>query len=273
MPEQQFPIGRRIELPGHFAEPVGLESVRPLGEGYECRVRLSDGTPDEAILSREESAAIFGQQTEFPTSVRPVDAESIRLLVESARIRLAYAHDRHFAVSLSGIRTLPHQIEAVYIRMLPQPRLRFLLDDDPGAGKTIMAGLLLKEMKLREAIEHRDTLNYLCEMLGRWGYTTCFIHGGMNPHERKRAQEQFRTEKQICVATEAAGEGINLQFCRMMINYDLPWNPTRLEQRSRRNRWLPSTRLRLLISSRARTRWSCAAAARKIADASSTATT
>ena len=53
----------------------------------------------------------------------------------------------------------------------------------------------------------------------------------MNLHERKRAQEEFRTTKQICVATEAAGKGINLQFCRLMINYDLPWNPTRLEQR------------------------------------------
>ena len=53
----------------------------------------------------------------------------------------------------------------------------------------------------------------------------------MNPHERKHAQEDFRTARQICVATEAAGEGINLQFCRLMINYDLPWNPTRLEQR------------------------------------------
>jgi superfamily II DNA or RNA helicase len=596
MPEQQFPFGRRIELPGHFAEPVVLESVRPLGEGLECRVRLPDGTPDETILSREEANALFGQQAEAPTSVKPADAESIRFLVESARIRLAYAHDRHFAVSLSGIRTLPHQIEAVYLRMLPQPRLRFLLADDPGAGKTIMAGLLLKEMKLREAIErvlilcpapltiqwqdellrwfgesfdiifsavdqqqlvnpwhrsaqviasldyakqddvrerawnerwdfvvideahkcsaytksaagrgdesektkryqlaerlaantdhlllltatphhgdddrfahfirlidfdlfpephrvgnqateirrdilrlgpdcpwalrrlkedlrdlrgrrlfpdrhahtvtfklnqheydlykavtayinqflpqasgrrqasvalartvlqrrlasstmaiyesirrrlekqqhlleeleelppgqrprrlaqlqgrltdveqdeddlddedrdrladlftaadgldqlraeiaalqellgqarrvrdhandsklaalkecleraefrelsdgrgkllifteHRDTLNYLCDHLGRWTYTTCQIHGSMNPHERKRVQEQFRAEKQICVATEAAGEGINLQFCRLMINYDLPWNPTRLEQR------------------------------------------
>jgi superfamily II DNA or RNA helicase len=596
MPEQQFPIGRRIDLPGHFAEPVVLESVRSLGDGFECRIRLSDGTPDEAILSREEAATVFGRQAEAPTSIKPVDAESIRLLVESARIRLAYAHDRHFAVSLSGIRTLPHQIEAVYIRMLPQPRLRFLLADDPGAGKTIMTGLFIKEMRLREAIErvlilcpapltiqwqdellrwfgepfdmifsavdqqqlvnpwhratqviasldyakqnevrervwnehwdlvvideahkcsaytksstgrgdetektkryqlaerlavntdhmllltatphhgdddrfahfvrlidsdlfpepsrvgnqateirrnilrlgpdcpwalrrlkedlrdlrgrrlfpdrhahtvtfqlnlqeydlykavtayinqflpqssgrrqasvalartvfqrrlasstmaiyesirrrlerqqellkeleelppadrsrrlallqgrladveqdeddlddadrdrltdqttsavgldqlrsevaalqellaqarrvrdhaadsklaalkacleraefhelkdgrgkllifteHRDTLNYLCEHLGRWGYTTCQIHGGMNPHERKRAQEQFRVEKQICVATEAAGEGINLQFCRLMINYDLPWNPTRLEQR------------------------------------------
>ncbi|MDI6795713.1 MAG: helicase-related protein, partial [Desulfatibacillaceae bacterium] len=79
--------------------------------------------------------------------------------------------------------------------------------------------------------EHRDTLTHLLLHLHEWGYTTCEIHGGMNPHQRKQAQEQFRTQAQICVATEAAGEGINLQFCHLMINYDLPWNPTRLEQR------------------------------------------
>ncbi len=591
-----FPIGQRINLPGHFPEPVVLESVRSIGAGYECRIRLIDGTPDEAILSLEEATSIFGKTIEIETKVATVDAERIRLLVESARIRLAYAHDRQFAVSLSGIRTLPHQIEAVYLKMLPQPRLRFLLADDPGAGKTIMAGLLIKEMKLRQAIdrililcpapltiqwqdellrwfgesfdiifsavdqqqlvnpwqrcnqvvssldyakqddvrervwqqkwdlliideahkcsahtkhsstrgddtdktkryqlaerlagqadhvllltatphhgdddrfahfirlldsdlfpephrmadksgeirreilrlgpecpwalrrlkedlsdihgqrlfpdrhahtmtfklnrdeyhlykevtafinrflpqasgrkkasvalartvlqrrlasstyaicesirrrlerqddllkeleelppkqlakrlaqlqgrlddmeqdeddlddeirdklvdevtaaveldqlraeiaalrdlhahakrvrdhardsklaalkeclekaefqeltdgrgkllvftEHRDTLTYICEKLRQWGYSSCDIHGGMNPHDRKRAQEQFRTFSQICVATEAAGEGINLQFCHLMINYDLPWNPTRLEQR------------------------------------------
>lgn len=153
MSENQFPIGQRVILPGHFPDSVVLEAVRPIGAGYECRVRLLDGTPDEAILSREEASALFGQTIKDPTRVHPVDAEKVRLLIESARIRLAYAHDRHFAVSLSGIRTLPHQIEAVYLKMLPQPRLRFLLADDPGAGKTIMAGLLLKEMKLREAIE------------------------------------------------------------------------------------------------------------------------
>ncbi len=596
MSPEKFPIGQRVSLPGHFLDPVTLEGIRFIGSGYECRVRLSDGTPDEAILSVEEASALVGQAVVTPTVIRPADAEKLRLLVESARIRLAYAHDRQFAVSLSGIRTLPHQIEAVYMKMLPQPRLRFLLADDPGAGKTIMAGLLLKEMKLREAIErililcpapltiqwqdellrwfgepfevifsavdqqqlvnpwqratqviasldyakqeevrervwqqrwdlvivdeahkcsaytkrssgrgdevektrryqlaerlaadadhlllltatphhgdddrfahfvrlidpdlfpeptrvgdrageirreilslgencpwalrrlkedlrdidgqrlfpdrhahtvtfrlnheefdlykavtayineflpqasgrkkqsvalartvlqrrlasstqaiaesirrrfekqeelldeleslspaqrakrlaqiqgrlvdaeqdeddlddaerdlltdefttaveldqlraeiavlrdllaqarrvrdhatdskltalreclakaefnelkdgrgrllifteHRDTLNHLLDHLARWGYSTCQIHGGMNPHERKRAQEEFRTSKQICVATEAAGEGINLQFCRLMINYDLPWNPTRLEQR------------------------------------------
>lgn len=153
MSEERFPIGHRIELPGHFAEPVILESVRPLGGGYECRVRLPDGTPDETILSEEEVAALQGHPVSTSAGIAPADAEHIRLLVESARIRLAYTYDRHFAVSLSGICTLPHPIEAVYLRMLPQPRLRFLLADDPGAGKTIMAGLLIKGMQLREAIE------------------------------------------------------------------------------------------------------------------------
>jgi superfamily II DNA or RNA helicase len=596
MPEHQFPVGQRVDLPGHFAEPVVLEAVRPLGDGCECRVRLIDGSLEEIVLSAEEASRLVTH--EGPSEmIRLVDPGDLQLLVESARIRLAYAHDRQFAVSLSGIRTLPHQIEAVYQKMLPQPALRFLLADDPGAGKTIMAGLLIKEMKLREAIdrvlilcpapltiqwqdemqrwfgetfdiifaavdqqqlsnpwqrsshviasvdyakqedvreriwqqhwdlviideahkcsartgsggagreprvvttkrydlasklanqsdnillltatphhgdedkfahflrlidndlfpephklgqtaseirndvfrlgadcpwalrrlkedlkdmdgqrlfpdrhaitvpftlnaeefalykavtayinqfipqqqgqrrtsaalartvlqrrlassacaiheslkrrlqkqqdllneldglspaqrsrrlaaiqgrlvdseqdeddlddgdrdvlideytaaqeieqlraevaalkdlveegrrvreaandsklkalklclaraqfaelkdgrgklllftEHRDTLNYVREHLGRWGYTTCEIHGGMNPHERKKAQEQFRTQAQVCVATEAAGEGINLQFCHLMINYDMPWNPTRLEQR------------------------------------------
>ncbi|MEA5467456.1 helicase-related protein [Spirulina sp. 06S082] len=79
--------------------------------------------------------------------------------------------------------------------------------------------------------EHRDTLNYLRQNLEDWGYTVCEIHGGMNVHQRKEARRDFQYNRQICLATEAAGEGINLQFCRLMINYDLPWNPNRLEQR------------------------------------------
>src|SRR5579875_221614 len=159
MAENRFStqIGRPISLQGHFDVPVLLEDVRALGgdgsAGYECRVRLPDGTLEEAVISPAEAASLFGTGRETAAAIKPVDAERLRLLIESARIRLAYAHDRQFAVSLSGIRTLPHQIEAVYQAMLPQPRLRFLLADDPGAGKTIMAGLLIKELKLREAIE------------------------------------------------------------------------------------------------------------------------
>ncbi|MFQ6008414.1 MAG: DEAD/DEAH box helicase, partial [Candidatus Zixiibacteriota bacterium] len=152
--EVRFPLGQRVIVPGHFNEPVILEAVRKLGtSGYECRFRLPDGNLEEAVISLEEATDLVTSFELTETKIQPVDAAKLQLLIESARIRLAYAHDRQFAVSLSGIRTLPHQIEAVYQAMFPQPRLRFLLADDPGAGKTIMAGLLIKELKLREAIE------------------------------------------------------------------------------------------------------------------------
>ena len=136
-------IGCRISLPGSFDVPVVLEGVRPLGEGdstgYECQVRLPDGSLEEVVVSAREAGVVLREVAPGPSPQSPADPDRLRLVVESARIRLAYAYDRQFAVSLSGIRTLPHQIEAVYQRMLPQPRLRFLLADDPGAGKTIMA--------------------------------------------------------------------------------------------------------------------------------------
>lgn len=84
--------------------------------------------------------------------------------------------------------------------------------------------------------EHRDTLAYLEERIrtriGRPGSITC-IHGGMGREERMKAQEAFRhdPEVRVLIATDAAGEGINLQRAHLMVNYDLPWNPNRLEQR------------------------------------------
>lgn len=79
--------------------------------------------------------------------------------------------------------------------------------------------------------ESRDTLEYLEKRIRRWGYGVVTIHGGMKLDQRIEAEKIFKNEKQILVATEAAGEGINLQFCNLMINYDIPWNPNRLEQR------------------------------------------
>jgi len=79
--------------------------------------------------------------------------------------------------------------------------------------------------------ESKDTLEYLVEKIKSWGYKVNYIHGGMSMEERISAEKKFRDETQILVATEAAGEGINLQFCHIMINYDIPWNPNRLEQR------------------------------------------
>ncbi len=79
--------------------------------------------------------------------------------------------------------------------------------------------------------EYFDTLNYLQQKVKEWGFSVSVIDGKM-PHEKRvEAQQTFQNETQILIATEAAGEGINLQFCHLMINYDLPWNPNRLEQR------------------------------------------
>ncbi len=84
--------------------------------------------------------------------------------------------------------------------------------------------------------EHRDTVNYLTErlraLLGA-PEALVIVHGGMGREERTKAQEAFKQDKDVLIllATDAAGEGINLQRAHLMVNYDLPWNPNRLEQR------------------------------------------
>jgi superfamily II DNA or RNA helicase len=90
--------------------------------------------------------------------------------------------------------------------------------------------------KLIVFTEHRDTLNYLAgrirSLLGRVEAVVT-LHGGMHRQERKSAQDRFTQDKDVLVmvATDAAGEGINLQRAHLMVNYDLPWNPNRIEQR------------------------------------------
>lgn len=91
-------------------------------------------------------------------------------------------------------------------------------------------------LKLVIFTEHRDTLSYLKErietLLGR-PESVVTIHGGMHRDERRDVQLRFTQDRDVCIllATDAAGEGINLQRAHLMINYDLPWNPNRLEQR------------------------------------------
>ena len=94
------------------------------------------------------------------------------------------------------------------------------------------------EQRLLIFTEFKDTLDYLVNCLKAWGFRVGFIHGDMKPGTREEpgtrlyAEQQFREGAiQVLVATEAAGEGINLQCCNILFNYDIPWNPNRLEQR------------------------------------------
>ncbi|MEJ5165840.1 MAG: helicase-related protein, partial [Thermoanaerobaculia bacterium] len=92
----------------------------------------------------------------------------------------------------------------------------------------------VKEKEKRKILiftESKDTLEWLKRNIIKWGYSVTEIHGGMDLRDRVAAESIFKNEKEVMVATEAAGEGINLQFCNLMINYDIPWNPNRLEQR------------------------------------------
>ncbi|MCL6546843.1 MAG: DEAD/DEAH box helicase [Bryobacteraceae bacterium] len=358
----------------------------------EVTYKDASGRPANELLyrDREPTLEIVTQGTPFSFDG---DGAQFRLASEARRISLAYLFDPLLAVHTSIIEPLPHQITAVYGEMLPRQPLRFLLADDPGAGKTIMAGLLIKELMIRgdlhrcliccpgnlaeqwqdeldskfhlpfeivgrDAIEAsrtgnpyleknlvisrldlmsrnedvlakleqtewdlvvadeahklhasffggevretkryklgkvlgrltrhlllmtatphngkeedfqlfmalldadrfegrfrdgvhvanvgdlmrrctKETLVYLADrlrtLLGR-PEAVVIIHGGLGREERRKAQDSFTQDKetQILVATDVAGEGINLQRAHLMVNYDLPWNPNRLEQR------------------------------------------
>jgi hypothetical protein len=145
-------------LVGDFwPEPVRMLTVQPLG----TRVRLEAvGTQTQQLYSRI-------LQTDDLAHVRVVGqtqwglvghGEATFLAIEAHRIQFAHQFDPLLAVNVSQVDPLPHQIEAVYHYMLCTPRIRFLLADDPGAGKTIMTGLLLKELKYRGLVHHETLL-------------------------------------------------------------------------------------------------------------------
>jgi SNF2 family DNA or RNA helicase len=110
--------------------------------------RTSDGKFAEEILFRSDESRLEVLEKGRPWSFDG-DGSLFRLVAEAYRIRLAHLFDPLLAVHTSQIEPLPHQITAVYETMLPRQPLRFLLADDPGAGKTIMAGLLIKELIAR----------------------------------------------------------------------------------------------------------------------------
>jgi len=112
--------------------------------------RSPDGSLGERVLRRGDEASLEIVEQ----SARPFDADAsaFKLAAEAQRIQLAGLFDPMLAVTTSDIRPLPHQLRAVYGELLPRSPLRFLLADDPGAGKTIMAGLYIKELILREDV-------------------------------------------------------------------------------------------------------------------------
>jgi superfamily II DNA or RNA helicase len=115
--------------------------------------RRSDGTVEETILYEEDVHRLAEVTPGAQGGGFDADPGLFRLAAEALRIRMAARGDAMLAVSTSLLDPLPHQIQAVYNELLPRTPLRFLLADDPGAGKTIMAGLYIKELALRGDLE------------------------------------------------------------------------------------------------------------------------
>ena len=129
-----------------------METVRPNGPGVwvfglvgqrsEQFRRVTLTSDDISNLTIADSALSYDG-----------DGRLLRLALQAYSLGIAYEFDPYFGLSISRVDPLPHQLEAVYEHLLKLPSVRFLLADDAGAGKTIMAGLLVRELKLRGLIE------------------------------------------------------------------------------------------------------------------------
>lgn len=158
------------------------------------------------------------------------DEERERLLLEMEEAVISYNPEdlREDISDISRLITLAKQLEKREIETKLVTLRRQLTENKIFSDRN---------MKLLLFTEHKDTLDFLVERLRSWGLSVTQIHGSMKagdrntPGTRLSAEREFRDECQVLVATEAAGEGINLQFCWFLINYDIPWTPIRLEQR------------------------------------------
>ncbi len=136
-------------IPGQSVTVVAITAHS--ADAVELVYRAADGVLNQRILTRDAEINL-GLASE---GVRPFDADAadFKLVAECQRIKLAGLFDPMLAVTTSDIQPLPHQLRAVYGELLPRTPLRFLLADDPGAGKTIMASLYIKELILREDVK------------------------------------------------------------------------------------------------------------------------
>lgn len=130
-------------------EPVTIIAVQWYGTGVmEITYKDTKGVPGTQLLYRESEPSIEVLSQHLPWSF-DADANQMKLASEAYRISLAHLFDPYLAVHTSAVEPLPHQISAVYQEMLPRVPLRYVLADDPGAGKTIMTGLYIKELMAR----------------------------------------------------------------------------------------------------------------------------
>jgi superfamily II DNA or RNA helicase len=174
-------------------EALLAPSVAPAEDGrQQATIEALLGEAEEEV---EESAAALAQTASLPGEAQDVQ----RLVALAARCEATGPDAR---------------AEELYRRMVALARE----ESDPALKCLIFTEFTATQEMLREYLEQR-------------GYAVAILHGQLSLSERRAAQEEFRERAQVLVSTDAGGEGINLQFAHVVFNYDLPWNPMRVEQR------------------------------------------
>jgi len=249
--------GAEFELYRNVTRFVKRESARAAAEGEDPRARAIGFLM--SLYQRRLASSTFAMRRSLENRARRLeeglkraqdlvrqalpdlpDPEELEEMEEGERERLEQMLD---AVTLAGnADQVRHEVQE--LRRLAT-EAQAVEDSGTEAKLSELRALLQKEgffdhpeQRLLLFTEFKDTLDYLVDRLRLWGFCVGFIHGGMRPGSRDEpgsrlyAEQQFREGAiQILVATEAAGEGINLQVCNILFNYDIPWNPNRLEQR------------------------------------------
>jgi len=189
---EDLTVGSQVRgiMPGDAI--VTIRAVTPFGGSREIAYREPSGRTNSELIDRswEPRLTVMGQGRAFAFDA---DGARFRLVSEAHRIRLAHLFDPVLAVHTSTVDPLPHQITAVYESMLPRQPLRFLLADDPGAGKTIMAGLLIKEL------------------IARGDLRRCLVvtPGSLSEQWQDELREKFNLSFQICTNDNLEAAGTN----------------------------------------------------------------
>lgn len=195
-------------------EENGLEAVRKAQRDLQRKAENNE-------LDLFASATADDDAGEEPETVERGETETLGALVTENLADLIVERDRVLSLRQMSQDILDTGRESKFARLLDTTK-------DPRFANE----------KMLVFTEHRDTANYLTEQLERLGFAgrVAQLHGAMDYQERDRQVEFFRKSAddggaQYLIGTDAAGEGVNLQFCWLMVNYDVPWNPARLEQR------------------------------------------
>lgn len=199
-------------------------SVRAIRRSLERRVERLDralADPEQYLRSRK---AFRESLVDDPDALEDLEEEALWRLEEEALDALLPDTISELEAERDAVGPLLVQAQELEAKR-SEKKLTELMD--------VVRHLGLKEDRSKQLLiftEHKDTLDYLVENLAD-DFEVAVIHGGLKLAKRIEQERRFREHAQIMVATEAAGEGINLQFCHLMVNYDIPWNPNRLEQR------------------------------------------